>query len=128
MGERMLNGEPFPSKFQSESNLGLLWGAVLFLVACWFIGFNPNQISAYYGGKVMKKKTLDPKTGFNPNQISAYYGGLRLRSCWSWCTLPVSIRIKSRLIMGGIDFDGLSETDQEFQSESNLGLLWGPGL
>ena len=40
-----------PRWFQSESNLGLLWGVSGYIIA------------------------KDPDTSFNPNQISAYYGG-----------------------------------------------------
>ena len=60
--------------FQSESNLGLLWGL--------------ESIRTLGGSTV----------GFNPNQISAYYGGILCAAMQR--EMVVSIRIKSRLIMG----------------------------
>ena len=112
--------------FQSESNLGLLWGyrrLADFFAPASRLGFNPNQISAYYGGQAktsIKRSTLS----FNPNQISAYYGGFwqilpgRL-DCW--CFNPNQISA----YYGGWCFWPAVKPGKRFQSESNLGLLWG---
>ena len=136
-------------------------------------GFNPNQISAYYGGACPTFFLLSLSC-FNPNQISAYYGGNNASvqsssgqsmfqsesnlgllwgydgpaTIWGDCSkfqsesnlgllwglmrngkvntvIFVSIRIKSRLIMGDVVVEPEPEPVVEFQSESNLGLLWG---
>ena len=87
-------------KFQSESNLGLLWGK-------W--GCNADCCI---------------HSGFNPNQISAYCGGSRSADHLRGLIL-VSIRIKSRLIVGAFRSTLRWAIGYRFQSESNLGLLWG---
>ena len=86
--------------------------------------FNPTQISAYYGGPCMGHWDCIFVDCFNPNQISAYYGGEKMDIINLF--VRVSIRIKSRLIMGAAVSLNYDETNGEFQSESNLGLLWGP--
>ena len=86
--------------FQSESNLGLLWGW-LFYFSSWTGNFVSIRIKSRLimgDGSTLWFKTSSKC--FNPNQISAYYGGrslAKLVKCQRW----VSIRIKSRLIMGG---------------------------
>ena len=77
MGDAELVHDSCPKykKFQSESNLGLLWGALIVLSPGCYFRFNPNQISAYYGGRVTPVTVSCKSLCFNPNQISAYYGG-----------------------------------------------------
>ena len=60
---------------------------------------------------------------FNPNQISAYYGGSK---AWSRTGSPLKFQSESNLgLLWGAGTGKKDGEELEFQSESNLGLLWG---
>ena len=87
-------------------------------------GFNPNQISAYCGGLEPSSEQSRAEYGFNPNQISAYCGGAAppWRMDPAECFNPNQISAYCGGILTGILIVVVLFT---FQSESNLGLLWG---